>query len=52
MGDPPHHYIFTISALNVAKLPSVTTESTGQAVQMALRGHVIAQGTYMGTYAR
>ena len=52
VGDPPHHYIFTISALNVASLPSVTAESTGEAVQMALRGHVIAQGTYMGTYAR
>lgn len=52
VGDPPHHYIFTISALNVARLPSVTTESTGPAVEMALSGHVIAQGTYMGTYAR
>lgn len=52
VGDSPHHYIFTISALNVARLPSVTEDTTGAEVQMALRGHVIAQGTYMGTYAR
>lgn len=51
-GDPPHHYIFTISALNVASLPSITADSTGAEVQMALQGHVIAQGTYRGTYAR
>ena len=52
VGDHPHHYMFTISALNVASLPSVTADSTGPAVQMALRGHIIAQGTYVGTYAR
>jgi hypothetical protein len=52
VGDYPHHYIFTISALNVASLPSVTADSTGPAVQMALRGHIIAQGIYVGTYAR
>jgi Raf kinase inhibitor-like YbhB/YbcL family protein len=51
VGDIPHHYTFTISALNVASVP-VTADSTGPAVQMALRGHIIAQGTYMGTYAR
>ncbi len=50
-GDIPHHYTFTISALNVASLP-VTEDSTGPAVQMALRGHIIAQGAYVGTYAR
>jgi Raf kinase inhibitor-like YbhB/YbcL family protein len=52
VGDPAHHYIFTISALNVASLPSVTADTTGPAVQMALQGHVIAQGTYTGTYVR
>ena len=52
VGDNPHHYIFTISALNVASLPVVTADSTGPEVQIALRGHVIAQGSYMGTYAR
>jgi Raf kinase inhibitor-like YbhB/YbcL family protein len=52
VGDPPHHYIFTISALNVASLPSITAESTGTEVKMALQGHVIAQGIYTGTYAR
>jgi Raf kinase inhibitor-like YbhB/YbcL family protein len=52
VGDIPHHYLFTISALNVASLPSVNADSTGPAVQMALRGHIIAQGTYTGTYAR
>jgi Raf kinase inhibitor-like YbhB/YbcL family protein len=51
VGDYPHHYTFTISALNVASLP-VNADTTGPAVQMALRGHVIAQGTYVGIYAR
>ena len=51
-GDGPHHYKFTVSALDVPAVQNFTASSTGAFLAFSIRGHVIAQGTYVGTYAR
>ncbi len=52
VGDLPHHYIFTVSALDIPALPGMTPTSTGAFVAASLRGHIIAQGSIIGTFAR
>jgi Raf kinase inhibitor-like YbhB/YbcL family protein len=44
-----HRYIFTLYALDVARLP-VTGSFTGQQVRAALAGHVLAQTQITGLY--
>jgi Raf kinase inhibitor-like YbhB/YbcL family protein len=44
-----HHYVFTLYALGVARLP-VEGHFTGAQVRAALAGHVIDAATYSGTY--
>ena len=44
-----HHYEFTISALNVARL-DVPREFTGQEARAAMAGHVLASASLVGTY--
>ena len=44
-----HHYVFTLHALDVAKLV-VPGEPTGAAVRKALEGHVLAKAQVTGTY--
>jgi Raf kinase inhibitor-like YbhB/YbcL family protein len=44
-----HHYVFTLYALDVARLPVEGTFS-GQQVREALAGHVLDAATYSGTY--
>ena len=44
-----HHYVFTLYALGVARLP-VEGEFNGAQVRAALAGHVIDAATYSGTY--
>lgn len=44
-----HHYVFTLYALDIARLP-VDGKFTGQQVREALRGHILAQAELMGTY--
>ncbi len=46
----PHHYIFTIYALDVAKCP-VSGTFKGADVLTAIRGHVLAQATITGVYS-
>lgn len=52
VGDGPHHYFFTVSALNVATLPGVTPVATGAFITFSMRGTILAQGQIVGTYAR
>jgi Raf kinase inhibitor-like YbhB/YbcL family protein len=52
VGDKPHHYTFTVSALDIPAVPGMTPDATGAFVTFSIRGHIIAQGSYMGTYAR
>jgi Raf kinase inhibitor-like YbhB/YbcL family protein len=51
-GDQPHHYVFTVSALDIAKLPGLTGASTGAELEAAMHGHVLARGTLVGRFGR
>jgi phosphatidylethanolamine-binding protein (PEBP) family uncharacterized protein len=44
-----HHYVFTLYAVALARLP-VDGHFTGHQVRAALAGHVLAEATYSGTY--
>jgi hypothetical protein len=44
-----HHYVFTLYALDVERLP-VEGAFTGQDVRRALAGHVLGEATLSGTY--
>jgi len=44
-----HHYVFTLYALDVARVP-VEGKFTGQQVRDAIRNHVLAQACLTGTY--
>jgi Raf kinase inhibitor-like YbhB/YbcL family protein len=44
-----HHYVFTLYAVALARLP-VDGAFTGQQVRAALAGHVLAEATFSGTY--
>ena len=51
VGDPPHHYYFTVSALN-STLSGVTSSATGAFLTFNMRGKIIAQGQLLGRYGR
>src|SRR5882724_7025229 len=42
-GDPPHRYVFTVYALNVAKLP-VPADSSGAMVTSIVQEHLLGKG--------
>jgi Raf kinase inhibitor-like YbhB/YbcL family protein len=44
-----HHYVFTLYALNIARLP-VEGHFTGSQARQAMTGHVMDAATYSGTY--
>jgi len=46
----PHHYIFTLYALNLARLP-LTGRFTGPEVRKAIAGHVLGQASLTGVYS-
>lgn len=52
VGDPPHRYIFTISALDIPAVPGATAGTTGAYLAFSIRGHVLARGTLTGVYGR
>lgn len=45
-----HHYVFTLVALDIARLP-VAGKFTGQQVREAIKDHVLAQAQLTGTYS-
>lgn len=51
VGDGIHHYHFTISALDTT-LTGMPPSTTGAYLTFNMRGHIIAQGTYLGLYSR
>jgi hypothetical protein len=51
-GDAPHHYLFTVFALDVPSLEGVSAKSTAASVMFTIRGHVLAAGVIEGTFAR
>lgn len=51
-GDPPHHYQFTVYALDAeAKELGLDGHSTYAKLRFLIRGHVVASGTLTGTFA-
>lgn len=44
-----HHYVFTVYALAIARVP-VTGAFTGAQVRQAIHPHVLAEATHSGTY--
>jgi Raf kinase inhibitor-like YbhB/YbcL family protein len=50
-GDRPHHYIFTLYALDVPRLATDAT-ITGPQLQALVKGHVLGQATLVGRYGR
>jgi len=51
VGDGPHHYHITVSALSTM-LTNMPANATGAYVTFNMDGNVIGQGTYLGLYAR
>lgn len=51
-GDPAHHYMFSVFALDVPALEGVSAKSTAASVMFTIRGHVLAAGAIEGTFAR
>lgn len=49
-GDKPHRYYITVYALDVPSL-GVDERTTGATFVFHMRGHLLAQGTIMGTFA-
>jgi Raf kinase inhibitor-like YbhB/YbcL family protein len=50
-GDGAHHYHFTVSALD-EMLTGMPADTTGAYLTFNMRGHIIAQGSYVGTYSQ
>jgi Raf kinase inhibitor-like YbhB/YbcL family protein len=50
-GDPPHRYVFTVYALNVAKLP-VPADSSGALVTSVAQDHLLAKAVFVVHHGR
>jgi Raf kinase inhibitor-like YbhB/YbcL family protein len=50
-GDDPHHYIFTVFALDVAQL-DLPENATAALVGFNLNGHALGRATLTGLYGR
>jgi Raf kinase inhibitor-like YbhB/YbcL family protein len=50
-GDPPHRYVFTIYALNVAKL-EVPADSSGAMVTSTAQDHLLGKAVFVAHYGR
>jgi hypothetical protein len=47
-----HHYVFTVFALDIAKLPTLQPGAfTGAQLRAAMQGHVLASASWTGTYS-
>ena len=49
-GDPAHHYVFSLHALN--DYPGLPPGASPASARAAIAGHSIASGTLTGTYSR
>ena len=50
-GHGPHRYTFTLYALDIASL-KLKAGAGRREMEAALRGHILAQATYLGRYER
>jgi Raf kinase inhibitor-like YbhB/YbcL family protein len=51
-GDQPHHYMFRVYALDVPTIQGVGPQSTAANIMFSLRGHLLAEGSIEGLFAR
>jgi Raf kinase inhibitor-like YbhB/YbcL family protein len=49
-NDIPHHYIFTVYALDVSSIHGAGEKTTGATLNFMMRGHVLATGKLTGTF--
>lgn len=52
VGDAPHHYIFTVYALDVVTLPLDPSSTTGAFLMFNARNHIIGEAKIVGLYQR
>ncbi len=52
VGDPPHHYVLALYALDVTKLKGADDKTTGPALVGLLAGHILAKTTLIGRFGR
>ena len=52
MGDKPHHYIFTVYALKVAKLDIPAGATAGVRVGFNLHGTSLGKASFTALYGR
>jgi Raf kinase inhibitor-like YbhB/YbcL family protein len=50
-GDPPHHYHFTLYALDIPNLPGADHSLSYARLRFMIREHILAEGTLTGLYA-
>lgn len=48
----PHHYVFTLYALDMAKVPGARGDTTGPELLKAIEGHILAKTSLTGLYGR
>ena len=48
----PHHYVFTLYALDVATVTGADASTTGQELLTKVKGHVLGTATLTGLFAR
>jgi hypothetical protein len=51
-GDKPHHYIFTLYALDVAKVAGADARTTAPQLEHAIDGHVLEKASLVGRFGR
>ncbi len=51
-GSPPHHYVFTLYALDVEQLYGVSALTSGPTLLKAMQGHILAKATLIGRFGR
>lgn len=51
-GSAPHHYVFTLYALDVDQLYGVSPLTSGPTLLKAMQGHVLAKATLIGRFGR
>jgi Raf kinase inhibitor-like YbhB/YbcL family protein len=51
-GSKPHRYVFTVRALDVARVTGGSGAMTGPALVAAFDGHVLAEGTLTARFGR
>jgi Raf kinase inhibitor-like YbhB/YbcL family protein len=48
----PHHYVFTLYALDVPKVAGADSSTTGPALTDAIKGHILGKAMLTGLYGR